>query len=421
MVVPFLLAGLFSTPSFARERPSVAFVGVHDSGLTAEEQRALAERVIEAIEDTKRFDAFTPNDVALAIAGRESIVLEGAFLTPGRRLLEDGRILHDQAQPEEAVPVLEQAIDGLEAGMPAANATRELWEAYLYLGSSHLSLGDQKAAEAAWAAAVALSPERQPDAARIAPQVVQAYRTVQNRVTATTGSVSVKVEGPPAQVVVNDRAPTSAPAKVTDNPPGKVHVRARADSGALAYASAEVVAGEDTEVVLTLGEVALPAAGESAFARRRGATDLYKSLGQQAKPDLLLIAGGSDGTAWLQLYAPAADTFSRPLDFAYEGTLEDETLGALGELLEVASDDGDIPSVATAPTAAAVGTSGNALLAELLLDPNPIAPAGSSLKWWQLAAGGAGAVVVGGGLTAWAIVGGRSPDQGTIIVGPVPE
>lgn len=421
MVVPFLLAGLFSTPSFARERPTVAFVGVHDSGLSAEEQRALTDRVLEAIKDTKRFEPFAPNDVALAIAGRESIVLEGAFLTPGRRLLEDGRILHDQAQPEEAVPVLEQAIQGLEAGMPAANATRELWEAYLYLGSAHLSLKDQEAADAAWSAAVALSPERQPDAARIAPQVVQAYRTVQNRVSPKTGSISVKVEGPAAQVVVNDRAPTSAPARIAENPQGKVHVRARADSGAMAYAAAEVVAGEDTEVLLTLGDVALPAAGESAFARKRGATDLYKALGQQAKPDLLLIAGGSEGTAWLQLYAPAADTFSRPLDIAYEDTLDDEVLAALGDLLEVAGDDGDIPSIATAPTAAAVGTANNALLSELLLDPKPIAPAASNLKWWHLAAGGAGAVVVGGGLTAWAIVGGRSPDQGTIIVGPVPE
>ena len=77
----------------------------------------------------------------------------------------------------------------------------------------------------------------------------------------------------------------------------------------------------------------------------------------------------------------------------------------------------------SAPAAAPVDPSTNALLAALLLDPQPVgAPSrsGSGVKWWQLAAGGAGAVVVGGGITALAIFGGGDGNDGTIIVGPVP-
>jgi tetratricopeptide (TPR) repeat protein len=421
MVTAFLLPLLLGSPAHARERATVAIVGLHDPDLDPEGQRALVDRLAEAVEDGRRFEARRPADVARAIAGREEVVLADAFLASGRRLLEDGRILHDQAQPEEAAPVLEQAVDGLQQGMRAVDATRELWEAWLYLGSSHMALGEEEAATAAWRAAVALAPERQPDAARIAPTVVQAYRAVQVEAAQQTGALVVRADGKP-RIRMNGRDLGEAPARLDAHPAGTVHLRAMAENGAMVYQPVEIVAGEETTATLPPGGLGLPESGDSTFARSRGATDLYKALGAQLDVDFLLVAGGRDGTASLQVYAPASDTFSRPLEVACGGTCADAIVGSLPELLGVLGEDGTIPSMAAVPSAGPVGTSGNVLLAGLLLDPEPVAaPASAGVQWWQLAAAGGGALLLGGGITALAVAGGGGGDRGTIVVGPVPE
>lgn len=417
MVSFLLIALLGATPALAKDDPTLAYVGVHDGRLTPEAQRALAEQVAEVIEDTRRFEARGPEAAARAMAGREDIVAGDTYLSRGRRLLEDGRILHDQAQPEDAVPVLEQAIQALEAGSEAVDATRDLWDAHLYLGSSHMALGEQVLATRAWEGAVALSPERQPDAARIAPTVVQAYRAVQQG--AQTGDLVVKTSGN-ASVTVNGRAIDDT---LEGHPVGRVFVRARYDDGRSGFAVATVTPDETTTVELPPATLALPEIGTSTFAQAQGATSLYKALGQELGSDVIIIAGATEeDTGVIQAYAIASDTFSRPLKVALEGPMDDEVLGALPELLDALGERGTVPSIASVPTAAPVNVSDNTLLAGLLLDPQPVAPpsAGGGVKWWQVAAGGAGAILLGGGITALAVAGGSDGNRGTIIVGPVP-
>lgn len=426
MVLAFLLAALSSTSAVAKDRPTIAFVGVHDAGLDEAAQRRLAETVADVVEDDKRFDALTPDDVARALVGREELILAEAVFGPGRRLLEDGRILHDQAEPEQAAPVLQQAVDNLEAAMATADSSRDLWEAYLYLGSAHRFLDNEEQAKAAWARAVAINPDRQPDTARIPPATVAAFRAVQAQSRANPGKLVVKAEGA-VRFQLNEREIEGGTLRLDDVLPGTVHVRAIGDDGRVAYRALRVTGGETTEATLELGPATLPQAGSTEFLKKRATADLYKALGTSSRADLLLVAGRADDKATLQVFSPAGDTFSRPLEVAYEGTSEDEIIAALPELLSVVTDAGTLPAIATSPTSAGLDPSANRLLAALLLDPQPLAAptggggrSGRGVKWWQLAAGSAGLIVVGSGVTALAIFAGGDGNQGTIVVGPVP-
>lgn len=420
MVLSFLVATLASTPALAKDRPTIAVVGLHDQAMDIEAQRTATTRLTEAIEATKKFEVYGPDRVAQALAGREELVLSEAYVAAGRRLLEDGRTLHDQAQPEEAIPVLEQAVRTLTEAMVATDDSRELWETYLYLGSAYTAENKGKNASEAWSAAVALNPERQPDAARMAPGIVQGYRDVRAARLAKPGKLKVDAPGG-AKVFVNGLERGTGTVSLNGLPPGTVHVRVRADGGSTDYAAAEVVSGETTTVALEPADVALPSPGESKFARSRTTTDLYRALGQQAKVDLIVLAGGRDGTGTVQLYAPPADAFTSPLEVTYEGTADDEVIAAIPGVLEVVTEAGTIPALATAATAAALDPSDNRLLASLLLDPQPVTIAeGSGIKAWQLVAGGAGALLIGGGVTAAVIAGNGGERGGTIVVGPVP-
>ena len=89
MVLPFLFALTMSTAE-AKDQPQVAVVGLHDDALDDAEQRAAVRQLAAALEDGKRFRVLAPDDVARVISGREELILAEAYLSPGRRLLDDG-------------------------------------------------------------------------------------------------------------------------------------------------------------------------------------------------------------------------------------------------------------------------------------------------------------------------------------------
>lgn len=422
MLSTFLLSALLSTPAAAKDRPTIAVVGLHDENLDAADQRAAVESLRDALGSGKRFETWGPDEVARAIAGREALILAETYLAPARRVLEDGRLLHDQAQPEQAVPALEQAVEGLIEIMPSTDASKELWEAYLYLGASHLEIGEEQKAAEAFAAAVAVNPERLPDAARIPPNIVQAYERAKRNAMAKSGSLTVKVTGQ-ADVFINGQGVGSAPAKIAEWPAGEVYVRARGPNGEMAYTKVVIVQGANASVDLELGPAVLPSPGESAFARTRTNTSLYKALGEQAEADLVLVAGIASGQAWVQLFSPPADAFSNALKVDVDGDSVEEIVEALPGLLDVVNDEGALPSVATTATAGPMDPSDNRLLAAMLLDPKPLTPLPPSRSRAStfLVAGGVGALVVGGVVGGILLANGGDGNRGTIIVGPVPE
>ena len=256
MVLPFLFALTMSTAE-AKDQPQVAVVGLHDDALDDAEQRAAVRQLAAALEDGKRFRVLAPDDVARVISGREELILAEAYLSPGRRLLDDGRTLHDQAQPEEAIPVLEQAVESLNDAMSAADASRDLWEALLYLGACHEEIGRSDDAARSWSEAVALSPERQPDAARIPPNIVRSYLAARESAQKKTGGMTIKAPGQ-ATISVNGRNLGPAPVKLESAPAGTIHIRARAPSGGTAYKKVQIVPGASGTVELQPGALRLP-------------------------------------------------------------------------------------------------------------------------------------------------------------------
>ena len=400
----------------AKERPTVAVVGVHDAGLDAEGQERTARALVDAIGTDRRLDALPPSDVARAIAGREVALLADAALGPGRRLLEDGRILNDQAQPEEAVPVLEQAVAALSDAMRVVDASRELWDALVVLGAAHLAAGSKRDAEAAFTSAAILNPQREPDPARLPPAVVEGYRAARGKAAERKGSLTARPDGE-AEVWIDGRPATTGRAE--EVLAGLHHVRARGADGRTAYTTVEVPQGATAAADLKLGAPALAVPASTAFATARQTSDLYRALGVAAGADLVLVAGGRDGKATAQLYSATADRFGSPVSFTYEGTMDDELIAAMPIVVAAVADDGTLRGE-TSTSAAALEPSANALLAAMIWAPAPSAPGAprASRGWIYAVGGAAAAVAVGGGITAAALS--SDGNRGTIIVGPVP-
>src|SRR5687767_304847 len=118
----------------AQAVPTVAVVGIHQAELTPEAQLESAEAIAKVIDDSGKADGKTPKEVSQLLAGKEEVVLREGLLGEGRRLFAEARNLYNQASWADAIPVLESAIASLERGIPGSNTTRELWEAWVYLG-----------------------------------------------------------------------------------------------------------------------------------------------------------------------------------------------------------------------------------------------------------------------------------------------
>lgn len=418
MLSILLLLGLCNTAD-AKDRPTVALVGVHDGALDTAEQERIAKGLASALEADRRVDPVLPGDLARALAGREPSILRDAASGPARRLLEDGRILHDQAQPEEAIPVLEQAIGDLEQAMDITDTSRDLWEARLYLGSSYLSTGLAAEARETWVAAIVTNPERQPDPARLPPSVVQSYREAQAGVVDQVGTVELAAPGARA-ITLDGREVGADKARVPDVLAGIHHSRATGPGAMVAHQRIEVRDGETAQAPLELKAAPLSLPATTDFARVQRTTDLYRTLGLHTKTDLVLVAGVHNGEGMIQVYSPSAERFSEPVRFAYTDTPATALIAALPNALDRLDESGSLSRDASSSSSGPLDPSSNRLLAHMLHDPKvPLpAPARSKNTWLYAAGGAAAALLVAGGVTAAALSSGG--DKGTIIVGPIP-
>lgn len=414
-----LLLAWCAPSALAADPPRIAVVGLHDASLEPAAQREAAQGIAEQLRADGRLQPLSLEEVARALAGREQAVLAEAVAGPGRRLLEDGRTFHDQAQPEEAILVLESAVVELEASMQVVDTSRDLWRALLYLGASHFALEDLQAAEQAWRRAVALIPERQPDASKVPPGVVSAYREAQRSARQEVGELKVNARGADS-LRLNGREIGKDSTRLEGVVAGRHHLYARGSGALAAYATVEVAPGETSEIILDLEPARLGVPGRSPIAQARQTTELYRALGVPLSVDLVLIGGSTDQQGELQLYAPAADTFSERVSFSIEPEGRDGLAQALPRLLGRLDANGRLSAGAGVPFAAPLDPSSNRLLTSLLLDPKApeMPPAAKRKRWPFVAAGAVGAIVVGGVISAVAFS--RGGDRGKIIVGPVP-
>jgi tetratricopeptide (TPR) repeat protein len=420
-----------SAPAFAQERPDIAVVGLHQDTLDVEAQKAAVAALVGAIEKDKKFEGLNQDDVASRVAGREGIVLEEAFMGPGRKLLEDGRILYEQAQPGDAIPILQEAVDSLRVGIATANQSRDLWDAWMYLGTAYFATEQRDQANRAWAAAAALAPARNPNPAKFPPDVIAAFDELRQARVGASSVVTVASDSADTTVYLNGEARGTAPAVLNGVLPGENHIVARSATGGHAYQMIDVSPGQAQTVQIKMGSPTLGTGGDSKFARARQATALYRTLGARAAVDLVVIAGTVDDRLMLQLYSVTADAFSAPMSVPFEGSATDEAVAAMPTLLGLVGADGSVKVDETAANAIAVDVGDNKLLAQMLLSPAPpkittggggeLPPPPPKRTGLWIALGGVGVAAVGGGIAAWQLSSTEEPEpvsNGTITVGP---
>lgn len=377
-----------SNPASADELPSVGVVGLHVAGLDVADQHRAIDALSEAIEQSGRAVVLGPTEMARALRGREEVVLADGLLGPGRRLLADGRHLYNQAQPEEALPVLQRAIRSLELGQAAAQDIRDLWEAFIYLGTALQALEREEEAREAFGRAAALHPARSPNPALFPPSVLDAWKTARDALQAQ--AVPLRIEVPGQELILLDGVEVGRGSTTVEGVlPGVHHLTARGD-GMAAYqrltidVPAEGEANDGpVEVRLNPGPPLLGRAAESNTARAHQAGALYRALGEHARGvDLLLLAGSTTDMMHFQLYAPGTDSFGRPLEVPLDGPLAATAQQALPSLFETVAPDGSLSAEHTSPLAVPLDVGANVALATLLTSPSraPQSPAPVAAK-----------------------------------------
>ncbi len=413
-----------STASAAE--PDLAVVGIHEAVWSEEHQLAVSQRIVEAIDRSQRFKAVPPMEVSKRIAGRESVLVEDAFLAPGRRMLDDGRLLYEQAQAEEAVLVLENAVEALREGVATVGSTRELWEAWVYLGTARFASDDVSGAKQAWAAAGALNPQRQPDSAKFSPDVIAAYTETRAGLSSTGLNVTTET---PARLWIDGDVRGDTPQSVGDIFAGEHHLVVRTQDGRRGYARVQCEAGLWSDVTLPLDSPRLGSGGDTKFARGRQTAALYRALATRSELEWVLLLGQSPEGPQVQLYSAKVDAFSRPI------AVEDPSPAGWVKAVEVALELVDplqgLPSEQRVAVPIALDASANSLLGSLLLDPERLRPkeekpeeepikVSKKKKSWVLYAviGAAGAAAIGTGVGIGVATAGAG-DRGTINIGPL--
>lgn len=425
-----------SNPAAAGEMPSVGVVGVHRADLDASGQRKAIGAIVQAVESTGRAEALGPADVAEAVRGREEVVLSDGLLGPGRRLLADGRHLYDQAQPEDALPVLRRAIESLERGQAAANDARDLWEAWIYLGTCLQAVDRGDEADRAFRTAAALNPARSPNPGLFPPPVVEAWKAARDALQAQAVTLRVDVAGD-ALLLLDGVEIGRGSATVEGVLPGHHHLSARGE-GVQAYERLVVPPPEGepsddrvVEVRLKLGPPTLGSAAEGTTARSHQTGALYRALGEHARDvDLLLLAGSTADVLHVQLYATGTDSFGQAVDIPIQGEIGDAVARAVPLLFEAVGPDGALAPERTSPLAVPLDVGANIELATLLTQPRvaPEAPpppgtaaARRGPRVLPIVLGAIGVAAIGSGayFGVDALTGGSGPRyDGTVRIGP---
>jgi len=422
-----LLAGLTSY-ALAADVPEVLVVGVHLPGLSSSAAAEAARTLTEALDATGKVDAVPPAEVSARIAGRESLILTTYALGPGRDRLQKGRLLYEGAQPDQAIPELEEAVRLLAGGFEVATDPREVHEALMLLGMSHVGLGNDAAAREAFARSASWDPGRRIDAVNYPPDVVALFDEVKAEIAARPPASLGVSASEEARVWVDGREVGTTPVSTLSLPPGQHALLVRAADGTSVFQTIELREGVSRTVTANLSTRSLGTAAADSAGRSRQTRDLYRGVGAYAGTTVVALAGavGPDQVA-VQLYSPASGNFSRALT----GDAGNDPAAAIADLAPAlagyVAENGDIRTDRVSPQVIALDVSDNDVLAGLLFEPpepgREVVEVTRGPKWYVWA--GAGALVAGGATAATVLLlqpgdEPEDPNQGTIEFGPIP-
>ena len=409
--------------ALAARLPEVAVVGVHVQGLDEEGGEEASARIGEAIERTQAMTYVEPQFASAKLKGREALVLEDFALKSGQDLLEEGRVLYQNAEPDQAIPMLEMAAEELEAGIAATGNTDFLIDTWLTLGLAYTGMGDVDNANRAYREVVVLDPTRELDPISYPPEVIEAYRAIHGEVMAQgTGSLALNASVQNAEIFVDGRSVGLAPVTVDNLPVGRHRVFVTAEGGLRAYEEVLIEAGGTRKLSLQIEERQITKPAEDRYGRSAQIESLYGAVGGYSQTPLVLLAGETgEGQVAVLLYSSRSRNFSHFLT----APAGEDPVGAIVDLIPAmgsyVTETGDIRPERVSVSVPPFVVSDNAVLEQILLDPNEevqIQYIEKGAPWYLWAAGGGIALAgVGVGVYAWLNAGGdEAQDNGTITI-----
>ncbi len=427
MSLLLLIAGL-SASALAADGAELLVVGVHVPGLKPADSAAAADKMAAALDATGKADALPPIEVSRRIAGRETLILDTYALGVGRDRLRKGRVLYEGAQPDQAIPELDEAVKLLTAGLSVSTDARDVHEALMVLGMSYVGMGNEEAARRTFRRSAVLDPTRELNEVSYPPDVVALFNEARTEAQAEEPAEISVTASRDAQVWIDGRNIGKTPQVYVKLPPGEHYVLVRDDLGNSVFETFTASSGDARKLDATLDERSLGDAAAEPAARSRQTRDLYRAVGQYVGTTAVVVAGSTGtGQVAVQLYSPASGSFSRALT----GEAGDDPVAALVDLVPTLasylSDTGDIRADRVGSQILSLDVGSNDVLSGLLLDPpDPeklVVEVQKGPRWYVWA--GAGALVAGGGVTAAALILNQpgaavDPNQGTIEFGPIP-
>ena len=388
------LSGVTAPVAEAARRPEVAVLGMHVAGQDVPASELAGNTLGSALEGAAKVDVLELNDLRLRLAGREALVLESAFLGPGRARLEEGRVLYERADFEPAADVLGRAIPALEDGSLGTTDIKDLLDALLLLGLARFGLGEPDAAAAPWTRLVELDPNRQLDPVNYPPKVVQGFDEVRQKVLDRRRGTLI-IDAPDGATVHVDGLKLSD--RTIKVPPGDHFVVVRAEDGG--QQADRVSVPSDTKTVWSADlQTTITGGGDGQ------AELLYRALGEHLEVDFVMVAGVVEGDqVGVQLYEPRTGSFSKVVKVEAGTDPVSSLTDGMPTLANYVSDAGTLRPDRVARNVLPVDLSTNALLIDMLLDPEPVGEVREVVGKtpWYLWAGVA--VVAAGGAAGLAI------------------
>lgn len=354
-------------PALADAKPRVAVIGSFDPDLDLAQQGALAAAFAAVLAEDVRLDVLGPDRLAAALRGREALIVEEAFLGHGRDLQESGRLLYQQAQPAEAAAAVEEAIAALDVGVTLTGQPRRLWDAWVLLGTARWAQGDEIGARDAFAQAVALAPDRRPNAALYAPDVLALYDAERELSGDEGASLRLTCAGDGAILTLDGVERGPSPILMNPMLPGTHYALCTLPTGLRATRRIELDPGTPLGVDLYPDAPKLVAPAGSPAGRSRQVGSLAKAIGEAGGVDWVVVVGVTDAleAQWAaQAWQTGTESWTTPVP----------TAGDLPSLLQAIRQVGvgiatDVDGQDALP--APFDVSSNPLLARMLLSPAP--------------------------------------------------
>ncbi|MEE2830656.1 MAG: PEGA domain-containing protein [Myxococcota bacterium] len=301
--------------AFAADGPTIAVIGVHGNG--SQDAASLSRMTDDLVAGfmLSRFSPLYGDELSGRLETIRDSLPERIFLEPIRKAVDEGRNRYQQAQPDVAVRVLQQAAEDLKGREQFLRSPSLPVELHLLLGLAQLSLGQRSDAEAAFGEVVRIDPNRVLDSLNYPPKVVEAFDQVRSRILSRpSASVFIRVlhDDPGARAYVDGRLVGTTPITARRLPPGKHLVVI--DGGVRGRYSTTVTlqAGEQLDLIEDLKPATLAIPGE-AFqdTRSQAGKALYREIGMATGADLVSVASfDAEGDFHLALYSVRSQNFS---------------------------------------------------------------------------------------------------------------